>query len=324
MKKTITTLISIILLLLLTSCENGESTPYDETMVMYLHAKADSTITGLYLSRTATVNESITMDNLGIGGATIELLEKAPDSVIFTSIGFLDEFLDSVGVYHLDTLSFPFPGGFKVDHEYRVEAYHPNYTEISAEATCPPPLTNIVAMNIEAGSIMSSIEEDPSYVDTLFYRRGDSMFDNEMLKCNFDYLDLVAEERLATFRIVPDDSLRYNENFWLEDTTKVVWDEYELPVKMFKKKTKYGEDLVRYSILDISMNWTSFYHTGLHTIVFSSTDNAMREFLASGAHGSEDYYTNIENGFGLFTIGNSSGVKNRYRVYVKSLEQRLP
>ena len=162
------------------------------------------------------------------------------------------------------------------------------------------------------------------HVDTLFYRRGESMFDNEMIKCDFDYFDLVAEDRLASFRVIPDDSLKTNENFWLEDTTKIVWDDYELPVKMFKKKSKYGEDLARYSILDISMNWSSFYHTGLHTIVFSSTDNAMREFLASGAHVSEDYYTNIENGFGLFTIGNSSGVKNRYRVYVKSLEDRLP
>ena len=322
MKKIIITLISIILLISFTSCENGESTPYDETMVMYLHARADSTITGLYLSRTATVNESITMDNLGIDGATIELLEKAPDSVTFAYIATLDEIIDSAGVYYLPSASFP--GGFKVDHEYRVEAYHPSYTDISAEAICPPPLSNIVAMNIETSSVMLSMDDDSSHVDTLFYRRGESMFDNEMLKCNFDPTNLLAEERLASFRIVPDDSLRYNENFWLEDTTKVIWEDYELPVKMFKKKTKYGEDLVRYSILDISMNWSSFYHTGLHTIVFSSTDNAMREFLASGAHGSEDYYTNIENGFGLFTIGNSSGIKNRYRVFIKSLEDRLP
>ncbi|MCK5760736.1 MAG: DUF4249 family protein, partial [Candidatus Delongbacteria bacterium] len=269
MKKIIITLLSTLLLLSLTSCEEGESTPYDETMVMYLHAKADSTITGLFLSRTATVNESITMDNLGIGGATIELLEKAPDSVNFISIGFLDEIVDSAGVYYLPSIDFP--GGFKVDHEYRVEAYHLNYTEISAEATCPPPLTDIVATNIETHSVMLSMDDSLSYVDTLFYRRGDSMFDNEMLKCNFDPSDLLAEERLASFRIVPDDSLRYNENFWLEDTTKAVWDDYDIPVRMFKKKTKYGEDLVRYSILDISMNWSSFYHTGLHTIVFSST-----------------------------------------------------
>ena len=95
MKKIIITLLSTLLLLSLISCEDGESTPYDETMVMYLHAKADSTITGLYLSRTATVNESITMGNLGIDGATIELYEKAPDSVTFAYIGTLDEILES-------------------------------------------------------------------------------------------------------------------------------------------------------------------------------------------------------------------------------------
>ena len=117
--------------------------------------------------------------------------------------------------------SASFPGGFKVDHEYRVEAWHPNFNEVSAEATCPPPLANIVAMNIETSSVMISMDEDPLHVDTLFYRRGDSMFDNEMLKCNFDPTDLLAEERLASFRIVPDDSLRYNENFWLEDIAEL-------------------------------------------------------------------------------------------------------
>jgi len=288
---------------------------------MYLYAKADSTITDLYLSRTATVNESITMDNLGISGATIELYEKAPDSLLFRYVDTLDEKIDTIGVYYLPSASFP--SGFKVDHKYRIEVYHPDYNDISAEAVCPPPLSDIVAMNIETSSVMLSMDDDPLHVDTLFYRRGESMFDNEMLKCNFDPTDLLAEERLASFRIVPDDSLRYNENFWLEDTTKVVWEEYELPIKMFKKKSKYGEDLVRYSILDISMNWGSFYHSGLHTIVFSSTDKIMRDYQAS-IHSSDEIYTNIENGFGLFTIGNSSGVKNRYRVYVKSLEDRLP
>ncbi|MDA3885681.1 MAG: DUF4249 family protein [Candidatus Delongbacteria bacterium] len=322
MKNTIIILLSIILLLSFTSCENGESTDYDETMVMYLFAQADSTISELYLSRTATVNESITMENLGISGATIELYEKAPDSLLFTEIGTLQEYEDTPGIYYLD--STVFSGGFKEGYRYRVEAYHSGYTSVSAQTICPPPLTNIVVSNPETLLPILSIDQAPTIIDTLLYRRGESIFDNEMFKCNFDPSLLLQEERLASYTIIPDDTLKSNQDFWLEDTTKVNWEDYELYVKMFKSKKKYGEDLVDYNILDITIAWRQFYHEGLHTIVFSSTDNVMREFQASGAHGGTDIYSNVENGFGLFTIGNSSGDNSRYRVYVKSLEERLP
>ncbi|MBN2789628.1 MAG: DUF4249 family protein [Candidatus Delongbacteria bacterium] len=322
MKKTIITLLSIILLLTFISCENGESTEYDETMVMYLFAQADSTISELYLSRTATVNESVTMDNLGITGATVELYEKAPDSLLFTEVGTLQEFEDTPGVYYLDRMIFS--GGFKPGFEYKLEAYHSGFISVSAQTVCPPPLTNIFATNPETSLPILSIDQAPTVIDTLLYRRGESIFDNEMLKCNFDPEILLEEDRLASFMIVPDDTLKSDQNFWLEDTTKVYWDEYELYTKMFKSKKKYGEDLVDYNILDLTLYWRQFYHEGLHTIVFSATDNVMREFQASGAHGGNDIYSNVENGFGLFTIANSSGVNSRYRVYVKSLEERLP
>jgi hypothetical protein len=61
----------------------------------------------------------------------------------------------------------------------------------------------------------------------------------------------------------------------------------------------------------------------MHTVVFSSTDRAFRSYMES-LYGGEERYSNVINGIGLFTISNSSAVRSRYRVYVKSLEEKYP
>ena len=321
MKIYIRILILSAILGLIISCETGSSTKYEEKLTLFCYAKADSTIDSLYLSRTGGVNESINLENLAVSGAEISLFEKSPIDTAFTLIGNLSEYSDRQGIYYLPQTGFP--GGFRTGYSYRIEAAHEDYNAVSAETVCPPPLEDVTVKNIVNDTEMISITEDPSAVDTLYYRRGQSFDDIKLVSCSFDSLSIIFEERMASYRIVPDEICRIDTSFWLEDTTETVWEDYPIETRIFKDKERYGSDFMEYFLRSISIYWYALYHEGLHTVIFSSNDKTFRSYMES-LYGGEERYTNVNNGLGLFTISNSSAVRSRYRVFVKSLENKYP
>jgi len=314
-------LISTAVLTLIISCETGDSTEYGEQLALYCYAKADSTIDSLYLTRTGGVNESINVGNLGVSGATVILYERSPDDTIFTLAGSLSEYTDRRGIYYMPETDFT--GGFKTGYTYRIEAVHPDYGMIYAETVCPPELTDITVSNSVTGAEMVSLTEDPLAVDTLYYKRGESFDDLELVSCRFDSLLILFEDRMASYRIVPDEICRTDTSFWLEDTTETVWEDYPIETQIFKDKKRYGSDFIDYYLRSIQIYWYALYHEGMNTIIFSSTDKVFRSYMEA-RYGGEERYTNVVNGLGLFSLSNSSAVRSRYRVYVKSLEKKYP
>ncbi len=306
---------------LMMSCETGTSTKYDEMLALYCYAKADSTIDSLYLSRTGDVNESICLDNLGVSGATIILYERSPSDSDYTVIGTLTEYPERKGVYYLPDTDFP--TGFRTGYSYRIGVGHDDYDALYAEAVCPPELPGISVTDPRTGLAMTSIAEDPAVVDTLYYRRGESLDDIKLMDCRFDSLLILAEERMASFRIVPDEICRIDTSFWLEDTTETIWEDYPVETRIFKDKERYGKDIGDYYLRSMPLYWYMFYHEGLQTVIFSATDRVFRSFMES-LYGDENRYTNVVNGLGLFTISNSSAERSRYRIYVRSLENKYP
>ncbi|MDY0017023.1 MAG: DUF4249 family protein [Candidatus Delongbacteria bacterium] len=321
MKAYINLLVLTSALITIMSCETGSSTRYEEKLALYCYAKADSTIDSLYLSRTGGVNESINMENLGLSGATVTLSVKAPSDSVYSIVGILSEYPDKKGIYFLPEADFP--DRFITGYSYRIDVTHNDHEAIYAESVCPPELTGIIVKNVEKDAEMVSIEEDPSAVDTLFYRRGESFDDIELMRCRFDSLIILAEHRMASFRIVPDEICRIDTSFWLEDTTETVWEDYPIETRIFKDTEKYGHDFTDYYLRSMSIYWYTLYHEGMHTIVFSATDAAFRNYMES-FYGGEERYTNVINGIGLFTLSNSSAVRSRYRIYVRSLENKYP
>ncbi|HXK49660.1 MAG TPA: DUF4249 family protein [Clostridiales bacterium] len=321
MKFYIRILIVVSMLVLIVSCETGSSTKYDETLTVFCYAKADSTIDSLYISRTGRVNEPISFDNLGVSGAEIKLYERSPVESDYTLIGTLSEYTERAGIYYLP--SSDFPGGFKTGYSYRIEVLHDDSDDIYAETVCPPELTGITVKNVKSDTEMTSLYEDSLATDTVYYERGESFDDLKLISCEFDSLLILAEERMASFRIVPDEICRIDTSFWLEDTTKNVWEDYPIETQIFKDQKKYGQDVVEFYLRSFPVYWYNFYHEGMHTIIFSSTDKVYRAFMES-RYGGGERYTNVVNGLGLFTIGNASGARSRYRVYVKSLENKYP
>ena len=55
--KTFQIIIIISAILMLISCETGNSTAFEEKLVMFSYAQADSTIDSLYLSRSGEIND---------------------------------------------------------------------------------------------------------------------------------------------------------------------------------------------------------------------------------------------------------------------------
>lgn len=306
---------------LMISCETGSSTKYEEKLALFCYAKADSTIDSLYLTGTGSVNEAINLENLAVSGADIKLYEKSPADTVFSLVGSLPEYSDRHGVYYMPKTGFP--GGFRTGYSYRIEAAHDDFNAVSAETVCPPPLEDVVVKNTETDTEMISITEDPSAVDTLYYRRGQSFDDIKLVSCSYDSLSILFDERMASYRIVPDDICRTDTSFWMEDTTETVWEDYPIETQIFKDKKRYGSDFMEYFLRNISIYWYALYHEGMNTIIFSATDKAYRSYMES-RYGGEERYTNVINGLGLFTISNSSAVRSRYRVFVKSLENKYP
>ncbi len=215
---------------LILSCGIEKTTSYKDKPVLFCYAKAGESIDSLYFSRTGGVNESISFSNLGISGAIISLYERAPFSTEFSLVGILSEYETRIGVYYLPQSDFT--EGFRAGYFYRIEAIHDDLDRISAETLCPPPLGNIVARNLETGDILTSVTEDPSAVDTVYYRRGRSYDDIRFYSCSFDSLPVILDKRMASYRIIPDDLYRYDEAYWLEDTTSVVWDKYPVETRI--------------------------------------------------------------------------------------------
>jgi len=321
MKIYIKILILTAMLGLIISCETGNSTKYEEKLTLFCYAKADSTIDSLYLTGTGGVNEAINLENLAVSGADIKLFERSPSDSVFTLIGTLAEYPDRHGVYYLSDIGFP--GGFRTGYSYRIEAAHNDFDAVSAETVCPPPLDDVVVKNTETDTEMISVIEDPSAVDTLHYRRGQSFDDIKLVSCSFDSLSILFDERMASYRIIPDEICRIDTSFWTEDTTEAVWEDYPIETQIFKDKERYGSDFMEYFLRNISIYWYALYHEGMNTIIFSATDKAYRSYMES-RYGGEERYTNVSNGLGLFTISNSSADRSRYRVYVKSLEEKYP
>ncbi|MBN2857985.1 MAG: DUF4249 family protein [Candidatus Delongbacteria bacterium] len=321
LKNMIRTLIFVAAVLLIISCETGKTTGYDEKLTLFCYAKADSVIDSLYLSRTGGVNEAISFENLGISGAVINLFEKQAENEEYALIGDLTEYPDRKGIYYL--LRSDFPGGFQEGYFYKLEVSHADYDDIYSETVCPPELLDITVKNSENDIEIASINEDPSAVDTVYYRRGTGFDDIKLIECRFDSLPVLTEERMASFRIVPDEICRLDTAFWLEDTTKTVWEDYPFETRIFKNKNNYGKETADYYLRTMPVYWYMFYHGGPHTVIFSSTDKAFRQFIESFA-GGEERYTNVVNGTGLFSLSNSSSDRSRYRIHVISLEDKYP
>ena len=321
LKNMIRTLIFTAVISLMISCETGKTTGYDEKLTLFCYVKADSVIDSLYLSRTGGVNEAISFENLGVSGADISLFEKAAENEEYALIGNLTEYSDRKGVYYLREGDFT--EGFKEDFYYKIEVSHDDYDDIYAETVCPPELLDITVKNTENDEQIASMTEDPLAVDTIYYRRGLSFGDIKLIECRFDSLPILFEERMASFRIVPDEICRLDTSFWLEDTTKTVWEDYSFETRIFKNKDNYGKETTDYYLRTMPVYWYMFYHEGLHTVIFSSTDRVFRQFVESFG-GGEERYTNVVNGTGLFSISNSSSDRSRYRIYVKSLEDKYP
>lgn len=321
LKNMIRTLIFTAVLSLLISCETGKTTGYDEKLTLFCYAKADSVIDSLYLSRTGGVNEPISLDNLGVSGAEIRLFEKTAENEEYVLIGNLSEYDQRKGVYYLTEADFP--EGFKEGYFYKLVISHDGYDEIYAETVCPPELTGITVKNTENDEQIASMTESPGSVDTVYYRRGVSFDDIKLIECRFDSLPVLLEERMASFRIVPDEICRLDTSFWLEDTTKTFWEEYPFETRIFKNKENYGKETVDYYLRTMPVYWYMFYHEGPHTVIFSSTDRVFRQFIESFG-GGEERYTNVINGTGLFSISNSSSDRSRYRIQVISLEDKYP
>jgi hypothetical protein len=303
-----------IALLMLISCVKENSTAYNEEAVLFCYAKAGESIDSLYFTKTGGVNEAISFENLGISGAVISLYEKSLLETEFTLVNTLSEYENKKGLYYLPEADFP--EGFMTGYTYRIEALHEDFEKITAETVCPPPLDNIVAKNIETGSIL-----DPAVTDTVYYRRGRSYDDIKFYSCSFDSLPVILDERMASYRIIPDDLYRYDETFWLEDTTSAVWDEYPVETRIWKNKEKYGKDFMEYFIRSMSIHWYALYHGGLNTLVFSSTDKVFRSYMET-LYDPNGRYTNVAGGYGLFSISNSNSDKSIYKIYVKTLEDK--
>ena len=306
----------LILILMISSCETGDSTAYDEKPVLFCYAAADSTLDSLYLSRTGGVNEPIDFNYLAVSGASVSLFEMPPDSSYFSKIGDLREYTEKNGIYYLDEIGFL--EGFKPGYTYRIEVSHPDFESISAETVCPPQLEGIRATNNESG-----VEMSPNIVDTIFYRRGESYNDINLISCAFDSIAIMDQDRIAGYKIVPDEICRLDTSLWLEDTTSTVWEDYDFTMRIFKSQKNYGRNITDHFLRSMDIYWHRFYHEGMHTLIFFSTDQTYRSYLET-RYGQDEIYSNVTNGYGLFTISNASSDRGRYRVFVKSLENKYP
>lgn len=307
-----------IAFLILISCVKENSTAYNEKAVLFCYAKAGESIDSLYFSRTGGVNEAISFENLGISGAVISLYERAPLQTEYTLVSTLSEYEAKKGLYYLPQSGFP--DGFKTGYAYRVEALHDDYDKVYAETVCPPPLDSIRAVNLQTGQTLISEAEDPLAVDTVYYERGLSYDDIKLYNCSFDSIPVILDERMASYRIIPNDLYRYDETFWLEDTTSAVWDKYSVETRIWKNKDKYGKDFMEYFIRSMSIHWYALYHGGLNTLVFSSTDKVFRSYMET-LYDPDGRFTNVAGGYGLFSISNSNSDKSIYKIYVKTLEE---
>lgn len=302
-------LIVVSLLLVLTSCTDETSSPFEDKISVFCYAYADSTLTKLSLARYGKLNEPVSQYDLGISDAEIELFEDG------NLIGRLEEYEEEEkkGVYHLpDSIDFV----FTANRTYKIEVQAAGYDACFAETICPPAIENLRVYNYQTDELLTSIEEDPTFIDTVYYEWGVSPADNIMVSAYFDSTAIIEEERMVSFSLAPDN---YEDTFWLEDTTDAVWEDYPLSVKFMKEKDNYGINLYDYSIRDVDITWSHFYHKGEHTLTFASTDTEHYQYRVGfqGAY-DEEPYTNIIGGSGLFTISNPKGVKNRYRIFVVS------
>ncbi|HQO10564.1 MAG TPA: DUF4249 family protein [Clostridiales bacterium] len=306
---------------LISSCESSDSAGYKEKMTLFCYAKADSTIDSLFLMRTGDVNESISLNSLGISGAAVVLFEKSAEDYAYSVVDTLHEYSERPGIYYLAENEFP--GGFKTGYFYKIEAEHSDHGHVYAETVCPPELDDILVRNYKTGQEMVAMQVDPAASDTVYYRRGKGFDDVKLITCSFDSLSIILDGRIASYRLVPDDICRTDTSFWLEDTTETVWEDYPTETQIFKDREKYGSDFFEYYIRSISINWYALYHSGIHTLVLSSCDKVFRSYMET-VYGGEERYSNVVNGLGLFSLSNSSSVRSRYRVYVKSLENKYP
>lgn len=308
MKQIIIPFFIIMMISIFISCESSTESSLDDKMLLHLYASADSTIDSLYLSRYGKIEESITQKNLGISNAEVILIEY--NKTVADTFGLLTEYPNRKGVYFLpDSLNFT---GFKTGLKYRIAVKHTDYLPIYAETTCPEALNITAVYNSQTGK-----EMNVEVIDTLYYERGKSPLDFQFIECQY----LEMKDQLASFRLIPEER---DENFWLEDTTSSVWDEYPESILFFKDKKKYGEDQIRYFSQNIKMYWVNVYSRGYHNIVFSATDEVYKSYREGvmSDDPADESYTNIIGGDGIFTINNSTNPNSRYRVYIKSLEER--
>lgn len=306
---------------LISSCERSDPAGYNEKLTLFCYAKADSTIDSLYLMRTGNVNEPISLNSLGVSGAAVVLFQKAAADSAYSAVDTLHEYSERPGIYYLTENEFP--EGFKTGYFYKIEAEHSDHGKVYAETVCPPQLDDIVVKNYRTDQEMVSMSEDPASTDTIFYRRGKGFDDVKLITCSFDSLSIILDGRIASYRLVPDDICRTDTSFWLEDTTQTVWEDYPVETQIFKDREKYGSDFYEYYIRSISINWYALYHTGMHTLILSSCDKVFRSYMET-VYGGDERYSNVVNGYGLFSISNSSAEKSRYRIFVKSLENKYP
>lgn len=307
MKYILTLILSSLILI---SCDLSEDSNLTNKPVVYAYAKADSTLDSLYLSRYADLDEQVKFSNLAISGAKIYLYEE---DILIDS---LSEYHERAGIYHQKKNS---EHTFKSNLKYSLEIHTTEYGVTTAETHCPSALEDIFVINMQTGKLIAPFEENYTVVDTVLYERGKGLFDNEMIGITFNSNPLVAESRLVSFSLIPD---HLEKEYWLEDTTQNNWEEYPLAVQFFKTKKRYGRSFTDYWQYSINLNWDEYYHKGTQTLVIGATDNAFYEYTASQNSGAKSSkWTNVKNGFGLFSISNNSGEKNRYRIYVKSIHE---
>ncbi|MBN1968138.1 MAG: DUF4249 family protein [Candidatus Delongbacteria bacterium] len=299
-------LIIILFAILLFSCSETTDTKPEKKMTVYCYAEADSTFDRLSLTRNADFNELITQEVLGISGAEIKLFENE------TEIGLLKESEVENGIYFLDNQEFKFVAG----NEYELKVTHPDFPYVSARTVCPFPLDDIIAKDVSSNSILESYEDNPLAVDTLEYYPSIEVSEDPLLFFNFDESSLDKNNGIAMIKYIPldRDSINFLEHF--DD-----FDDLDISVRAFKWEELYGKDNYNFFISYVKTWWYEFYCAKDHFIVLSATDEAYANYIESSHNGNNlDVYTNVENGKGLFTIKNSTGAKNRYRVYIKDMK----
>ena len=63
---------------------------------------------------------------------------------------------------------------------------------------------------------------------------------------------------MSSVYISVDSVSKNNKEYWLEDTTENIWEDYPVALTAFKEKKYYGKDVIIFETGELDISWLNF------------------------------------------------------------------